>query len=295
MSFKSFDDYIIARMRMIQKKLALFFALFSFVSTTVNAYEEVTADSAIAKPKRNDIIRFADASIHTLISPVRWKGKDWLKMGGVVGGTALLTLVDKPVRSFWQKRDSKVWDGVERAGFHYGKPYAAFIMTGGFYLTGVVIKNEWARETGLMLAAAYLTGGAVQTFMKTAVGRARPGTGVGPWRFDPFSPDPGYHSFPSGHIQIATISAVILAHRVESPVLKAAFYGTAGVTLVSRMYSDAHWLSDMAFGGAISWFCAQSVIKRMEQNKNTNLFRRKDKITWNFSPSMQGFTLTGNF
>lgn len=281
-------------MRMIQKKLTLFFVLLSFVSTTVNAYEEVT-DSIPVKPKSNDAIRFADASIHTLISPIRWKSKDWLKVGGVIGGTALLTLVDKPVRSFWQKRDSKVWDGVERAGFHYGKPYAAFIMTGGFYLTGVVIKNEWARETGLMLAAAYLTGGAVQTFMKTAVGRARPGTGVGPWRFDPFSPDPGYHSFPSGHIQIATISAVILAHRVESPVLKAAFYGTAGVTLVSRMYSDAHWLSDMAFGGAISWFCAQSVIKRMEQNKNTNPFRRKDKITWNFSPSMQGFTLTGNF
>lgn len=280
---------------MIQKKRALLLALLSFTSFALKAFEVTNADSVVQKKKVYDAVRFVDASAYTFTSPIRWKGKDWLKVGGVLGGTALLTLVDKPVRSFWQKRDSKVWDGVERAGFHYGKPYAAFIMTGGFYLTGVIIKNEWARETGLMLAAAYLTSGAVQTLMKTAVGRARPGTNVGPWRFDPFSPEPGYHSFPSGHIQVATVSAVILAHRVESPILKTLFYGTAGVTLASRMHSDAHWLSDMAFGGAISWFCAQSVIKRMERTKDSNPFSRKNKITWNFSPSVQGFTLIGNF
>lgn len=252
-------------------------------------------DSVKQETVTHDGIRFIDGVTYTVSSPLRWKGKDWINLGGVIGGTALLTLVDKPVRNFWQDRDSKIWDGVERAGFHYGKPYAAFIMTGGFYLTGLVIKNEWARETGLMLGAAYLTTGAMQTLMKTAVGRARPGTNVGPWAFDPFSPEAGYHSFPSGHIQIATVSAMVLGHRVKSPILKVVFYGAAGVTLASRMYSDAHWLSDMAFGGAMSWFCTRTIVRRMEKTKYDNPFKKKDKISWNISPMPRGISLVGNF
>jgi len=279
------------------KRIRTAFLVLTLLLARSAAYgaESLTVDTAVQRVVTSDALRFVDGVAHTISAPIRWKGGDWLKMGGVVGGTALLTLVDKPVRSFWQHRDSKVWDGIERAGFHYGKPYAAFIMTGGFYLTGLVIKNEWARETGLMLGAAYLTTGVVQSLMKTAIGRARPATEVGPWAFDPFSPEAGYHSFPSGHIQIATVSAMVLGHRVANPVLKVVFYSTAGVTLASRMYSDSHWLSDMAFGGAISWFCTKSIVRRMEHNKYNNPFKKKDKISWNVSPFPRGITLVGNF
>ncbi|MBK1440064.1 phosphatase PAP2 family protein [Parapedobacter sp. ISTM3] len=242
-----------------------------------------------------DFLRFGDGFLYTLASPVKWRGNDWLKVGGVIAGTALTTLADKPVRNFWLDQDSKLLDGIERAGFHYGKPYAAFYLMGGFYLTGLAIKSEWARETAMVLGAAYLTSGAVQSFMKTAFGRARPATEVGPWAFKPWSPEAAYHSFPSGHIQIAMVSAVVLAERVEQPWLKGVFYSTAGVTLISRMYSDSHWLSDLAFGGAISYFSAKAVLKRMEQTKSgDHMFRRKKKeITWNFTPTFNGFALVG--
>lgn len=243
----------------------------------------------------NDAFRFADATAHTLSSPVRWEGNDWLKTGGVVAGTALITLLDKPVRSFWQKRDSKMWDGIERAGFHLGKPYAAFILTGGFYLTGVVINNEWAKETGVILGAAYLASGAVQTLMKTAIGRARPGTNVGPWAFDPMSPEADYHSFPSGHIQVAMVSALVLANRTNNPWLKGALYTTGGLTLVSRMYSDSHWISDMAFGAAISWFCTQAIIKRLDATHRTNPLKKDKTIQWSLVPTTTGIGFKGAF
>lgn len=278
------------------RSLLYIIILFALWSSSKGYCATFSVDSVVQEKKvTHDAIRFADGVVHTMISPVRWKGDDWLKAGGVVAGTALLTLADKPVRSFWQNRNSGAWDAVERGGFHYGKPYAAFIMTGGFYLTGLVFKNEWARETGLILATAYLTSGAIQTFMKTAIGRARPATEAGPWAFDPFSPEPGYHSFPSGHIQIASISAMVLANRVEKPWLKALFYSTAGVTLLSRMYSDSHWISDMAFGGAISWFCTKSIIQRMDQNKYNNPLQRKDKISWNMTPTLGGVSIVGRF
>lgn len=244
--------------------------------------------------KTNDIIRFADGVVHTIIAPVRWKGNDWLKVGGVLAGSALVSLADKPVRSFWQDRDSKAWDAVQTAGFHYGKPYAAFIMTGGFYASGLIFKSEWAKETGIVLAAAYLTSGAIQTIMKTAIGRARPVAGEGPWKFKPGSPEGHYHSFPSGHIQIAMVSAMVLGQRVDNPYLKTALYATGGVTLVSRMYSDSHWISDMAFGAAISWFCTKAVLNRMDANRYNNPLK-KNNIAWTFTPTMNGLGLTGKF
>ena len=265
-----------------------------FPSDTTLKTTTTTDSVRFWKERGQDALRFGDAILYTMSSPVRWKGNDWAKVGGVVAGTALTTLIDKPVRSFWQHRDSKTWDVVERAGFHYGKPYAAIYISSGLYLTGLVAKSEWARETALMLLAAYGTSGAVQSFMKTAAGRARPATNVGNWAFDPWSPSPDYHSFPSGHIQIAMVTAVVLAERVEQPWLKAVFYSTAGVTLASRMYSDAHWISDLAFGGAISYFSAKAVIKRMDHTRSgRHMFRKKDKITWNFSPTPRGFTLVG--
>ena len=268
----------------------------TYPSTTLTTTDrpDSTDSSGFWKDRGQDFLRFGDAVVYTISSPIRWRGNDWAKVGGVVAGTALTTLIDKPVRNFWQHRDSKAWDVVERGGFHYGKPYAAIYISSGFYLTGLVMKNEWARETALMLLAAYGTSGAVQSFMKTAAGRARPATNVGPWAFKPWSPSPDYHSFPSGHIQIATVTAVVLAERVEKPWLKALFYSTAGVTLASRMYSDAHWISDLAFGGAISYFSAKAVIRRMNQTRSgQHMFRKKNRISWNFSPTPYGFSLVG--
>lgn len=257
---------------------------------------ETTLESDTSKVLHiHDAFRFIDATAHTVSAPLRWDGEDWLKTGGVLAGTALISILDKPVRSFWQDRDSKVWNTVERAGFHLGKPYAAFILTGGFYLTGVAINNEWVKETGLILGAAYLTSGAVQTLMKTAIGRARPGTNVGPWTFDPMSPEAAYHSFPSGHIQIAMVSALVLANRTNNLWLKSALYATGGLTLVSRMYSDSHWLSDMAFGAAISWFCTHAIIKRMDETRYTNPFKKNKTIEWALAPTVHGLGLRGTF
>ncbi len=286
-----------------KRRLPFFFAFVLFQSLNpvpLTAQKSALPDTAnresprILKTGVRDAARFGDAFLYTVSSPVRWKGKDWLTAGAVVAGTGLTTLIDKPVRNFWQRQDSPVLDAVERAGFHYGKPYAAFYLTGGFYLTGMVIKSEWAKETAVTLAAAYLTSGAVQSFMKTAFGRARPAAGVGPWMFKPWSPEPDYHSFPSGHIQIAMVSAVVLAERVEQPWLKAAFYSTAGLTLASRMYSDAHWISDLAFGGAISYFSAKAVIKRLDHTRTgRHMFQKKGRFSWNIVPTHNGFSLVG--
>jgi hypothetical protein len=96
---------------------------------------------------RPDAFRFADAVLYTYSVPARWDANDWLALGGLVLGTSALTLVDQPVRSFWQRHDNRFLDGVERVGYYYGKPYTAIGITAGFYLSGIIFKSERAKET----------------------------------------------------------------------------------------------------------------------------------------------------
>lgn len=225
--------------------------------------------------KQWDAVRVIDAGAFTLTSPTRWKGRDFLKAGVVVVGTAAVTLLDEPVRNFWRGKESHLLDNFERVGNHYGKPYSAVAVTGGFYLTGLILKNEWAKETGLMLASGLSSSTVVQTFFKNAIGRARPNLDIGNYKADPFNTDSPYHSLPSGHTTVAFTTSLILARQVEPIAVKIFFYSLATLTAASRMYLDVHWVSDIAFGGAIAWFCADAAMRRIEANRFRPIVRQK--------------------
>jgi membrane-associated phospholipid phosphatase len=242
--------------------------------------------------RRTDAIRFADGAFHTYTSPVRWKGKDWLKFGGILAGTAALTLADQPIRDFWSNQQSGFLDGVNVIGYHYGKPYTAFLLSGGFYAGGLLFKNEWARETGLVLATGLLTTGLLEMALKPSVGRARPGNEEGNYDVTFFNKDAGYHSFPSGHATMAFTMSFIMAKRIKSVPVKIFFYSLAASTVVCRLYSDAHWSSDIAFGSVLAWYCSEAVIKRLQTNRVKKLNRKTD---WSITPYAGGLTLRARF
>jgi membrane-associated phospholipid phosphatase len=245
--------------------------------------------------RRSDLIRGMDGVAYTITSPVRWKAKDWITLGGVAATCASITLLDEPVRDFFQnKHDSKFLDGFERVGYHYGKPYSAVAITGGLYLTGIIFKSEWARETGLLLATSVTTSTIVQTFFKNALGRARPSVELGNYEADPFSSEPKFHSLPSGHTTVAFTTSLILARQIKSLPVKILFYSLATCTAASRLYADAHWVSDVAFGGAIAWFCADVALKRLETNKFRLLARPSD-FSVKLYPYPGGMSLRATF
>lgn len=281
------------------KKLILFLFLAVSELTTAQTDSLIFIVEKAEQPKKNsDVIRIADAFAYTLTSPVRWKQDDWLTVGGVLGGTMFLSLADRPVYDVMQKNRSKFFDRLGEFGFHNGKPYAAFGVAGGFYAVGLIIDDEWAKETAAILTSAYATSGFLQTALKKIVGRARPTEGMGNYVFRPLKNDPGFSSFPSGHSQIAFVTAMVLAERVDQTWLKAVFYTGAAVTMASRMYNNAHWLTDVTFGSVLGYFCTRMVIKRFEQNKYGKPFSgytNKSKINWQIVPSYNGIGLIGVF
>lgn len=255
-------------------------------------------DSLVVSPKKtNDAVRIVDAFAYTLSSPIRWDKEDWLYFGGSMVATSIISLADKPVNRLINKNASGFYKEFADFGYHNGKPYAAAIVAGGFYATGWIINDEWTKETGVALTTAYMTSGILQTALKKIVGRARPSEGLGPYEFRPFKNDPGFSSFPSGHSQIAFVTSMVLAERVTQPWLKVVFYTGAALTMTSRMYANAHWLSDVSFGGFLGYVCTKTVLKRLNQNKNNGVWEnyRKNKITWTATPTANGFGIIGTF
>jgi membrane-associated phospholipid phosphatase len=243
--------------------------------------------------RQSDPLRLVDGMIFTYTSPVRWKGKDWLKLGGVLAGTALLSMADDPVRNFWLKQDSPFLDGVNTVGYHYGKPYTALLFTGGFYLGGLVFKSDWARETGLMLGTSMLSASLLEMTLKNTIGRARPSTGEGNLELTFFNKEAAFHSFPSGHASTAFTISLIMARRVESVPVKIFFYSLAASTVACRLYSDAHWVTDVAFGGTLAWFCSDVVMKRLTANKYRHVAERR--FQWKVYPYPSGLTVKASF
>jgi membrane-associated phospholipid phosphatase len=243
--------------------------------------------------RQRDALRFADGVFFTYTSPARWKGKDWLKLGGVLAGTAALTLADKPIRNFWIRQDSRVLDGINTVGYHYGKPYSAFLFSGGFYIGGLIFKSDWARETGLMLGTSLLSAGLLEMTLKPAIGRARPSTGESNYEITFFNREAGFHSFPSGHASMAFTISMVMARRVNSVPVKIFFYSLAASTVACRLYSDAHWISDVAFGGTIAWFCSDVALKRISENRFRQVGTRK--FQWKIYPYPSGLTVKATF
>lgn len=239
---------------------------------------------------RPDILRFGDGVLYTFSAPGRWGGKDWIVLGGLVAGTTALTFLDEPVRGFWLEQDNRFMDGLGRIGYHFGKPYTAMSATAGFYVSGILFKSAWAKETGLILGTTLLTTGTLMGVLKNAAGRGRPAPGMDNLEFRPFTDAPAWHSFPSGHSAMGFGISVVLARRVESVPLKVTFYSLAGITAVSRMYSDSHWISDVGFGGMLAWFCADTALKRMQMNRFRTPGRPK-VLVWNVYPYPGGVTL----
>ena len=166
------------------------------------------------------------------------------------------------------------------------------MVTGGFYITGVIAGNEWARETGLVLGTALLTSGLIESTLKPLIGRARPGHQMGNFDFHPLKKSALFHSLPSGHASIAFTITLVLAKRVHNTPLKVLFYSLAATTAFCRLYSNAHWFSDVVFGGAVGWFSSSASLANLSLNRYKRERERSTKVTINPSTARVNIILS---
>ena len=202
---------------------------------------------------------------YSYVRPFHWQGRQWAQFGGVVAGTALVYTADYETSKFIRANRESVPNWIRDYGEIYGSPENNFLATSGVYLFGLFTKNEKLRRTGVLLVASAASSGLLQQVLKSAVGRARPESGLGKDTFDPFNSNRRFHSFPSGHALLAFSNAYAIGKQFKSPWAKAGIYTVGAIPGISRIWDGQHWLSDFVFAIAISVATVESIDRYLDR------------------------------
>jgi membrane-associated phospholipid phosphatase len=239
----------------------------------------------------NDALTGLRAFGHTLVAPTRWDGKDWLLAGGIVGATGISYSLDNTTFDLMERNHSSFNDDFSDIAAIYGSGYVAAGLPVTMYVTGLVFKDQWLRETAVLMGSTVLLTSAITTVGKFVAGRARPYAGFGRSEFKPFKSGATFKSFPSGHATASFAISAVLAARIKNPWASVGLYGAATITSISRLYTHDHWLSDIVFAAAYSTAVAHSVVGWFEEGDRGV----EPDRSFNIEPSPNGLTITWRF
>ena len=226
--------------------------------------------------------------------PFHWQGQQWGDMAVTVLATGGAYLIDDPTNQYMDGIRDDVPQIIRDYGFEYGSPANNYMITGGVYLTGLIIKDKKLRRTGVLLMSSATAAGLLQQFLKSAIGRARPLSGYSKDTFNSlWSGDKDYHSFPSGHAMLAMTNAHAIAKQFKSLWVKGGIYTLGAIPAVSRLWEGKHWLSDVVFSVFISIFTVEAIDRYLDMKYDQKYNARPKKVSYdlNFGPRGMGVTM----
>lgn len=195
----------------------------------------------------------------TLVSPVHWKGSDFLILSAFVGTGLILRLEDEDIRVHVMGHRTQgtkdFFDFITRFG---EGPYLGGFLA-GLFAVGQFSGNDGLRKTAWLGVESFVAASVFSTVIKLAVGRDRPGVDKGSLSFHLFTTRSSQTSMPSGHATSIWSVATVIADRTDNVFVDVACYGVAALTSLSRIYVDKHWASDVLIGSAIGYFTAKKI------------------------------------
>lgn len=166
--------------------------------------------------------------------PLHWKNNDFATLGTFIAGSLALSTIDDETSEIFVKNENHIPNVFIEAGTRFGKPQLYFITNAALYGTGLFTKSEKLRKTSVLIISSSITTGIIQSFAKTAIGRARPtnvANGLNIRDFEFWSHKPGFHSFPSGHTVLSMTMAHAIAKQFDNTWSKIAVYSLGSVAL----------------------------------------------------------------
>jgi membrane-associated phospholipid phosphatase len=243
------------------KQLLLFLVLVGFLSQIQVVKAEVKDTSLVLKVLKHGL---TDTKQY-LLSPIKWDKKDWLLAGGISAATgALIAWGDQPIFNFSNTLQHKSLDDISSGLRPMGNGYLYLTMS-AFLVSGIISKNNYAFETGLIAAESYAFTGVFCQAVKVSTGRSRPNdlgnTNSHMWN-GPFFKG---NSFFSGHSTSAFSVASVVAYRYwETTWVPILSYGMATLCGLQRIYDNRHWASDVFMGATIGTVTGIFLCKQWE-------------------------------
>lgn len=211
---------------------------------------------------------------------------EWWHPLAVGAGTGVLFLVDEPIADFLQDHQGSFGDDVSSLANKFKDPPVYYVATAGTLVLGLATGNRKVTATGLHIAGAYGIAGAANIGIKWLFGRSRPSqTPNDPTNFDLFTGD-GNAAFPSGSAAVTYSLATVLADAIDRKPVTIVLYSAAALNSFARMYTNRHWLSDMAVGAVVGITSAKLV------NGEWTVFGLRPPEVWTDGRSLSmGYTL----
>lgn len=204
------------------------------------------------------------------VSPVQWKGKQWIEFGAITAAGVLAYSQDEKVQNYFVNHQSQTADNFSKFVF---EPYGRFapVIIGGLYIGGRLAKDNRLAGTSLTAAKSFIVASVSAGIVKQLTHRHRPFQDAVPEHANwdgPFSKIE-YTSFPSGHstaaFSMATVFAMEYSHTLWVPVLA---YSLATGTAISRLYDNKHWASDVVLGSALGFLTGRFMWKQCHKSNN---------------------------
>lgn len=207
--------------------------------------------------------------------PFHMDGGDWGKVGKFALVAGAVALADVPIQKFALdlRNHNEGLRKVSEQVTQFGGVYEAYTL-GALGAYGFLFRNVKMQTTTLLAAQAYLTGGAVESLLKTLSGRQRPyfsdssDVEASPAFHGPFyktprdaNGKPTNSSFPSGHTTVAFAAATVYAMEYrDKPVVPILAYSAATLIGISRITENKHWATDVLTGAALGYLSGRLVV-----------------------------------
>jgi membrane-associated PAP2 superfamily phosphatase len=245
-----------------------------FVNSVILSLKASSASSSEKKVECLDclITHFYEDTKHVLTSPFHWSQQSLLTYATLSIGTFELMLTDKDFQDFVQKRRNSTTNRISKWTDRYTKRVTNLTM-GGLYLGGIIFHSQKAKETAVLCIESVALAEGITTGIKHLVGRIRPFGNQGPFHFDPlkFPPSSSSLSFPSGHATTAFALTSVIAQQYHNIPLSMGLYGCATMVALGRVNNNAHFLSDVFWGGVIGFSVGRSLVKFNKKNVSENV------------------------
>ena len=272
----------------------VFLVLIMSLNFAIAQNDTIKEKNRIWKDLKYDGTSFAKGFVNAFTQPTRWKGKDFLTAASIAAGTSLLYVYDTETNEIFKRQGNGAPWLVRDFGWYFGSPQNFFLVSAGIYGFGLITNNEKVRYTGVLVVTSAASAGLIQSLSKTLVGRTRPTDGQKN-EFDFYSNEAGKHSFPSGHTVLSFSMAHAIAKQFKSIWVKGGIYAVGAIAPLSRLWDNAHWLSDIGFGMALSIVMVDGIDNFLRKKERYGLLPKEKKISWRFSAGYNTIGLTGTF
>lgn len=219
------------------------------------------------------------------------------KVGIVAASTALLIIFDQKitdeVQSFSKRNGisaredfdpilrikilgkntniGKMPHNFNTAFYNIGQGSSVILMAAGFYIGGLIKKDNRALQTSSQLVESFLALGLGTQLMKYSTGRENPSDASipgGRWRPFPTMSNfqnhkPKYDAFPSGHLA-TFVSAVTIISQNYPRIrwIKPVGYSIAGLLGLAMINNGVHWAGDFPLGFAMGYGFGKFITKK---------------------------------